>query len=121
MEERPTVVVASAAEGVCAQLKLTLGEERFRLEEAHGTDAAATQIAEHQPDLVVVDAELPGDGASNLVTSLRAQSETAEVPILLLSPRDREIDDLTQDVDATVGLPATSFALLRRIEELLGD
>jgi DNA-binding response OmpR family regulator len=121
VEERATVVVASASEGVRAQLRLTLGDERFEVLEAEDARSAAATIAQSRPELVVLDTELPGGGASSFATSLRAQPETASVRILVLAPRDQAADGLPDAVDATVGLPATSFALLRRIEELLAD
>jgi DNA-binding response OmpR family regulator len=111
-------VVASASEGVRAQLRLTLGDERFEVLEAEDARGAATEIAQHRPALVVLDAELPGRGAVGLTTSLRAQPETEGMRILVLAPRDQATNGFP-DADATVGLPATSFALLRRIEELL--
>jgi DNA-binding response OmpR family regulator len=118
VDERATVVVASASEGVHAQLRLTLGDERFDLLEANDVRAAATEIGQHRPDLLVLDIELDG-GAGNLVDSLRAQPETEDLRVLLLAPRDRDPASLPEEVDATIGLPATSFALLRRIEDLL--
>ncbi|GEM_PF-4496265 len=121
MEERATVVVASASEGVRAQLRLTLGEERFEVVETEATSGAAAEIAGRRPRVVVLDADLPGDGAHSLATSLRAQPQTEHVRILLLAPRERDVAELPDEVDATVGLPATSFALLRRIEDLLTD
>ncbi len=117
MDERATVVVASASDGIRAQLRLTLGDERFEVIEADDARGAATEIATRRPPLVALDADL--SGVANLATSLRAQPETEQVRILLLAPRDRKASDLPREVDATVGLPATSFALLRRIEELL--
>ena len=119
VEERPAVVVASASDGVRAQLRLTLGDERFDVREASDARGAATEVASHRPILVVLDAELPGGGAGSFAAALRGQPETADVRILVLSPRDGTADDLPDAVDATIGLPATSFALLRRIEELL--
>lgn len=117
MNERAAVVVASASDGVRAQLRLTLGDERFEVIEAGDTRSAATEIARRRPELVVLDDDL--DGAANLASSLRAQPETEGVRILLLAPRDRAEDGLADVVDVTVGLPATPFALLRRIEGLL--
>jgi DNA-binding response OmpR family regulator len=119
VDERAMIVVASASEGVHAQLRLTLGDERFEVIEAEDVRATATEVARRRPDLLVLDIDLDG-GAGNLVSSLRAQPETADLRLLLLAPRDRDPAVLPDDVDATIGLPATSFALLRRIEDLLG-
>lgn len=115
MDERAIVVVASTSDGIHTQLRLTLGEERFEVVEAEGVDSATQLVATRQPSLVVVDADL--EGAAELTSSLRARSNG--VRVLVLAPRDRDVDEMVREADATVGLPVTSFALLRRIEEVL--
>ena len=115
MEERAVVVVASPSDGIHTQLRLTLGQERFEVVEAEGADSATELVATRQPSLVVVDADL--EGATELATSVRTRSNG--VRVLVLAARDRDVDELVREADATVGLPVTSFALLRRIEEVL--
>jgi DNA-binding response OmpR family regulator len=119
VEERPHVVVVSADEGVRAQLRLTLGEDRFDVVEVPDVRSAATAVADRVPALVVLDGDLPDGTADGFATSLRAQPETADIRTLLLAPRSASGDDPGQAVDASIAMPATSFALLRRIEGLL--
>lgn len=117
MEERPTIVVVSEPDGVRAQLRLTLGEDRFEVIEVSDVRSAAATVTERLPALIVLDDDL--DGATELASSLRAQPETADVRTLLLVSRSTAGEQPASVVDASIAMPATSFALLRRIEGLL--
>ena len=119
MEERPHVVVVSAAEGVRAQLRLTLGDDRFDVVEVPDIRSAATAVADRVPALVVLDGDLPDGSAHSFASSLRSQPETAGIRTLLLAPRSPSGDEPTEAIDASISMPATSFALLRRVEGLL--
>jgi DNA-binding response OmpR family regulator len=112
------VLVASADAGLRAQVRLTLGQDRFAVTEADDTDGAIAAVATTPPVLAVLDLGLPGAGAAALARTLRAEPETAEVRTLALVPRGEEVGDLP-GVDATITVPMTSFALLRRVDELL--
>jgi CheY-like chemotaxis protein len=115
------VLVASADEGTRAQVRLTLGDERFTVEEASDTDGAIRAVAEALPDLTVLDLALPGAGALAFARTLRAQPETSRVRILLFVPRGQQVPDEDAGIDATLAVPVTSFALLRKIDELAAD
>lgn len=119
MEERPHVAVVSADEGIRAQLRLILGEDRFDVVEVPDIRTAATAVADRVPALVVLDGDLPEGSADGFAATLRAQPETADIRTLLLVPRSESGDGPGEAIDASISMPATSFALLRRIEGLL--
>jgi DNA-binding response OmpR family regulator len=114
------VLVASADQGTRAQVRLTLGDDRFTVEEAPDTDGAIRAVAETLPDLTVLDLALPGAGALAFARTLRAQPETSQVRVLLLVPRGEGSPEAA-GVDATLAVPVTSFALLRKVDELVAD
>lgn len=120
MSDRTTVLVASADEGTRAHVRLTLGGDRFDVQEAADTDDAVRTIAERLPAVLVLDLDLPGSGALALARSVRAQPETAATRSLVLVPRGRTLPDGADGVDATLAMPATSLALLRKVDDLLG-
>jgi two-component system, OmpR family, phosphate regulon response regulator PhoB len=113
------VLVASPDEGLRAQVRLTLGDERFEVLEATDTDDAVRAVAETVPALVVLDQQLPG--ALMLARSLRSEAATADARTLLLVPRRAAQPDDGSGIDATMSVPMTSFALLHRVDELLED
>jgi CheY-like chemotaxis protein len=113
------VLVASADEGTRAQVRLTLGDDRFTVEEVPDTDGAIRAVAESVPALTVLDLALPGAGALAFARTLRGQPETSQVRVLLLVPRGDEHPAGAAGVDATLAVPVTSFALLRKVDELV--
>jgi DNA-binding response OmpR family regulator len=115
------VLVSSPDEGLRAQVRLTLGDDRFAITEAADTDDAIRAVAAEVPALAILDAQLPGAGALAFARTLRGQPETAEVRTLLLVQRGEDAP-AGEGVDATMAVPMTSFALLRRVGALLeGD
>lgn len=116
-----TVLVASADAGTRAQVALTLGADRFQIVEAVDTEAAVRAVAADLPPLLVLDAELPGAGALAIARTVRSQPETASSRVLVLVRRGDAALDGEPGVDATLAVPFTAFALLRKVEGLLGD
>ena len=61
---------------------------------SNGHDAVAV-VRARAPDLVVLDVMLPGRSGYDILTDLRAQPETQDLPILMLTARgqarDREL------------------------------
>ena len=72
-------------------LQITLKAEGYvPLEAANGREAI-TQFAAHRPDLVILDLGLPDMDGVEVTRVLRAQSQ---IPIIILSVRDRESDKI---------------------------
>jgi DNA-binding response OmpR family regulator len=118
--EPPVVVlVASADERTRAQVALTLGDERFRVVEAVDTDEAVRWVATDRPQLLVLDADLPGAGSAALARTVRSQPETVATRVLVLTVRGGVVPQEGGAIDATLAVPFTAFALLRKIEALL--
>ena len=119
MSDRTVVVVVSTDVGIRAHVRLTLGDDRFAVHDAPDTAAAAHRIAEQRPSIVILDLDLPEDGAAALARSVRSQPETQDVRTLLLVPRrDAALGD-PAGTDAQLLVPSTSFALLSKVDRLL--
>ena len=52
-------------------------------------------ISEEVPELVMLDIMLPGEDGLSVLEKLRAQKKTEEVPIIMLTAKDRELDKET--------------------------
>lgn len=66
-------------------LRMLFETEGFDVVEAHHGAAALEQIREERPDVIVTDLMMPVMNGQELVERLRADAETAEIPILVLS------------------------------------
>ncbi|MCC5949566.1 MAG: hypothetical protein JJT89_14035 [Nitriliruptoraceae bacterium] len=117
MTERARVVVASPDPATRAFVRLTVGEERFDLIDAEGLEDGVRAVAEQRPEVFVLDVRL-GEMVPALLERLRSEPETSAVRTLLLVPRGQDASVDTPGVDAVLVVPATAFALLRKIDRL---
>jgi DNA-binding response OmpR family regulator len=89
--DKPTVLVVDDEPKIRAIVRHNLEADGFTVtEQADGPGALRAALDEH-PDLIVLDVMLPGlDG----VEVLRRLRETSQVPVILLTARDEEVDKL---------------------------
>jgi DNA-binding response OmpR family regulator len=113
------VLVASPDPRTRAHVTLTLGDARFRVVDAADTDEAVRGVATDRPQLLVLDADLPGAGSVALARTVRSQPETAATCVLVLTARGVAIPVQEGVVDATLAAPFTAFSLLHKVEALL--
>jgi DNA-binding response OmpR family regulator len=86
-----------------------------------GKSALATAWKE-KPDLIVLDLMLPGMDGTEVARRLRAEPETAGIPIIMLTAKGEEIDvvvGLTLGADDYITKPFSMKILLARIATVL--
>jgi DNA-binding response OmpR family regulator len=91
----------------------------LRVEQAADGTAAAEWLADHRPDLVVLDIMLPGVDGLSLLRQLRA---AGDVPVILLTARADEIDrvlGLELGADDYVVKPFSPRELAARVRTVL--
>ena len=123
-DEIHTVLVADADDGTRTLVKLTLDGESYRVVEADDTESALRSIAGALPDLILLDAALPGAGGMAITRSLKAQPETRGAHIVLLFDKAAPVDqDEGRDagVDEFLAKPFNAFALLKKVSALTGE
>jgi two-component system phosphate regulon response regulator PhoB len=94
----------------------------FEILEAADVAAARASIADHRPDLVLVDWMLPDMSGLELTRALKRDKETQDVPIILLTARAEEQDKVTGldgGADDYVTKPFSARELLARINAVL--
>lgn len=94
----------------------------FEVREAADAGAARASIADHRPDLVLIDWMLPDMSGLELTRALKRDKETHEVPIIMLTARAEEQDKvlgLDGGADDYVTKPYSSLELLARINAVL--
>ena len=78
----------------------------------------------HKPDLVVLDVMLPGMDGFEICRRLKAEPETAHMPILILSAKAQVTDVKTgQEMGAEIYLtkPLDPSNLVEQVQFLLGE
>jgi len=97
----------------------TLRREGFQVTQVHDGEAALAQWAEQDPDLIVLDVNLPKVDGFTVCRRIRAVSDT---PILLLTVRDEEDDiihGLGLGADDYVTKPFSPRQLVARAQAVL--
>ncbi len=86
-----------------------------------GMDGLERARAEH-PDIVVLDIMMPKMSGLEVAKALKADPDTAWIPVLLLSAKAQEADLRAGDesgADGYLTKPFDPLQLLQRVEELL--
>ena len=99
-----------------------LRKSNFELLEAEDARQAYSLIADHKPDLVLLDWMLPGQSGLEMAGRLRKAAPTAELPIIMLTARGEESDrvrGLERGADDYVSKPFSPRELIARINALL--
>jgi DNA-binding response OmpR family regulator len=100
-------------------LAFTLRREGFEVVRAFDGEAALQQWAEEQPDLIVLDVNLPKLDGFAVCQQIRQQADT---PILLLTVRDEE-DDIVRGLDLGaddyITKPFSPRQLVARVQAVL--
>jgi DNA-binding response OmpR family regulator len=97
----------------------TLRREGFEVVQAHDGEAALRRWAEEQPDLVVLDVNLPKIDGFSVCRRIREQADT---PIILLTVRGEEDDmvhGLSLGADDYITKPFSPRQLVARVQAVL--
>jgi len=94
----------------------------FDVREAEDCRGARAALADHRPDLILVDWMLPDMSGLELTRALKRDRETRELPIILLTARSEEGDKvagLEGGADDYITKPFSPRELLARIHAVL--
>jgi two-component system phosphate regulon response regulator PhoB len=94
----------------------------FDVREAEDCSAARASIADHRPDLVLVDWMLPDQSGLELTRAVKRNKDTEDLPVIMLTARADEHDKvsgLEGGADDYVTKPFSPRELLARIHAVL--
>jgi DNA-binding response OmpR family regulator len=84
--------------------------------------AGLKKAQSEQPDLVILDVMLPGVDGFEICHRLRAEPQTAQLPILMLSAKAQAVDlamGLKVGADDYLSKPTDAAEIVRRVKKLL--
>jgi DNA-binding response OmpR family regulator len=90
--ERPLVLVADDEEDIVLLVSAVLSRAGFEVLQASDGAQALQLVRERRPRLVVLDVAMPELDGLDVLRRLRADPETADLPVILLSARAQEAD-----------------------------
>lgn len=117
-----TVLIADDEPNIVVSLEFLLKREGHRVLVARdGTEALALVRAEH-PQLVLLDAMMPGLSGFDLCETIRSDPGLSDIRIVMLTARSREADQaraMGAGADEFISKPFSTRDLAARIRGLL--
>ncbi|MEM9170409.1 MAG: response regulator transcription factor [Pseudomonadota bacterium] len=114
-----SIALVDDDENILTSVSLALEAEGYKVFKFEDGAAALARITESPPDLVVSDIKMPTMDGMELLRRLR---QTSDVPLIFLTSKDEEIDEvlgLTLGADDYVKKPFSQRLLLERIKAVL--
>ena len=116
------IMVVEDEDALAILLRYNLEADGFEVETITRGDEAELRLRERQPDLLLLDWMLPGLSGIELCRRLRARSETARLPIIMLTARGEEsekVRGLATGADDYVTKPFSTPELMARVRATL--
>lgn len=116
------VMIVEDEEDIFKLLQYNLTREGFEVDGLNRGDGAVDAIARRKPDLVLLDLMLPGLGGLEICRLLKANPETAGIPVVMLTAKGEESDvvvGLQMGADDYVSKPFSMKVLLARLQAVL--
>ncbi len=89
-----TVLIVEDSEPAVIQLSDILSEAGFGVQVASNGTEALEKIAQNVPDAMILDLMMPGIDGYQVLEAIRANAETAQLPVLILTAKHLESRDL---------------------------
>jgi two-component system phosphate regulon response regulator PhoB len=118
----PRILIVEDEEPLVMLLRYNLQAEGYVVDSAGNGEEAELKLAEEVPDLVVLDWMIPNVSGIELCRRLRANPETAQLPIIMLTARGEETErvrGLATGADDYIVKPFSVPELVARIRALL--
>ncbi|NEO97458.1 MAG: response regulator [Symploca sp. SIO2E9] len=99
-----------------------LRESGYTVINAIGAKEALNKVSEQKPDVIITDVVMPGMSGFELCRRLKTNSVTENIPIVICSSKNQEIDRLwgmKQGADAYLTKPFTREQIIRAIKSVV--
>ncbi|HXM83216.1 MAG TPA: response regulator [Burkholderiales bacterium] len=93
---KATILVVDDDKSMLDLLKLHLSNAGYKVLTAEDALVAGRHVIETAPDLIIVDVSMPYMSGYELVTALKADSATQNIPIVFLTAREDVADHAKQ-------------------------
>lgn len=117
-----TVLVVEDDTAIRDMISFNLGRAGFAVLEAGDCQSARVQVADHRPDLILLDWMLPDISGLEFARRLGRDEMTRDIPVIMLTARSTEDDKvrgLDSGVDDYITKPFSARELMARIRAVL--
>lgn len=117
-----TILIADDEEDLRLLVQVTLENPSYRILTAIDGCAAVDAVCTHIPELLILDWMMPGLNGCEVVRKLRLHSDTARIPIVMLTAKDG-LDARKQiasfDLAGYLVKPFSPLELIQKVREVL--
>lgn len=123
------ILVIDDRQSFLTLMRMLLEDENYRVSVLQRGEGAVESVRELVPDLVILDLKLPDASGTDILVGLRAETGTAEIPVIVYSAAVLETEALSNLITgnptryANVSVLQKPFdldTLLERIQQVLG-
>ena len=119
---KETILIVEDEKDIVKMLDYNLKKEGYKTLVAHDGEDAIDAANTKQPDLILLDLMLPGMDGLEVCKTLKGESKTALIPIIMLTAKSQESDKivgLELGADDYVTKPFSPRELIARIKAVL--
>lgn len=117
-----TIALVDDDRNILTSVQMTLEAEGFEVRTYPDGDEALRGLSQRPADLAVLDIKMPRLNGMELLQRLRQAGPTATMPVIFLTSKDEEVDEimgLRMGADDYIKKPFSQRLLLERIRSLL--
>jgi DNA-binding response OmpR family regulator len=118
------LVIADDSPTILALVTLAVKKDGYEPVTATNGTEALDAVRAHRPELVIVDAQMPGLSGYEVCRALREDNDTPRPHVIMLTAGARESDKALADeagVDEFLTKPFSPATLRERVRDILGD
>ncbi len=122
MAKATKILVVDDEPDIAGVVGYNLEKEGFTVVQAHDGEAALRKIRLEKPDLLILDLMLPGMSGLDICKTVRANPQTSQLPIIMLTAKSDELDrilGLEIGADDYVTKPFSVKELMARVRSIL--
>ncbi len=119
----PVVLVVDDDKQIVELLSITLKQRGYAVMGAYDGKEAMAAVARTKPDVMLLDVRMPVMDGYEVLEALKANPETADIPVLIMSAYqlDRERADVLHLAAERVSKPFDVEEFVTRVESVMGD
>ncbi|HLJ81645.1 MAG TPA: response regulator [Ktedonobacterales bacterium] len=123
------ILVVDDRENLLTLLRMLLEDEHYQVSVLQEGQGAVERIRDNPPDLVILDLKLADASGLDILESLRAQSSTADIPVIVYTAAVMEAESVANLITgnparytnvSVLQKPFELDTLLERVQEVLG-
>ena len=118
----PDILVVEDDRAIRDMLNFVLAQNHFNIIVSNDAESAQNCILQKQPNLILLDWMLPGQSGIDFARGLRADVNTRDIPIIMITAKGEEIDKvsgLNSGADDYITKPFSPRELIARIKAVL--